>query len=221
MTNSFGSQNDFLYERIAAKFARQIEAGVLRSGDRMPSVRKLSKLESVSLSTAWQAYMLLENRDLIRARPQSGFYVRNLSKKLSPEPKMTTPASIPTEVSVNELAAHILTLPSNHTVVQYGAVSPATELLPTKKLNRILASVIHRADVTANAYSPSSGIDELRRQIAKRLFDSGVSAVSGDVIVTCGATEAINLCLRAVASPGDAVAVESPTYFEFCKRLKV
>jgi DNA-binding transcriptional MocR family regulator len=33
------------------------------------------------------------------------------------------------------------------------------------------------------------------------------------VVVTCGALEAINLSLRAVARPGDMVAVESPTYF--------
>jgi DNA-binding transcriptional regulator YhcF (GntR family) len=62
MVNGLDSQNDFLYGRIARKFARQIEEGVLRAGDRMPSVRKLSRTERVSMSTAWQAYMLLECR---------------------------------------------------------------------------------------------------------------------------------------------------------------
>lgn len=206
------SQNDFLYGKIAQKFVRQIEEGVLRPGDRMPSVRKLSKMESVSLSTVWQAYMLLENRDLIRARPKSGFYVRPISK-LPPEPKISSPVSKPTDVSLSELAARILELPSNHNIVPYGAVNPAPELLPVKKLNRILASVSTRANSVANAYSPSAGMDELRRQIARRSFESGVNVVSEDVIVTCGATEAINLCLRAVAKPDDTIAVESPAYF--------
>lgn len=44
--------------------------------------------------------------------------------------------------------------------------------------------------------------------------------MSGDVIVTCGATEAINLCLRAVAKPGDAIAVESPTYFGILQTIE-
>jgi DNA-binding transcriptional MocR family regulator len=34
-----------------------------------------------------------------------------------------------------------------------------------------------------------------------------------DVTITSGAQEAINLSLRAVAEPGDVIAVESPTYF--------
>ena len=32
-------------------------------------------------------------------------------------------------------------------------------------------------------------------------------------IVTVGATEAINLCLQAVARPGDVIAVETPTFY--------
>jgi DNA-binding transcriptional MocR family regulator len=217
--NILDSQNDFLYGRIARKFARQIKEGVLRPGDRLPSVRRLSKTEKVSMSTAWQAYMLLENRDLIRARPQSGFYVRPISASLL-EPQITAPISVPTEVSLSELAASILSLPSNQDIVPYGAVNPAPELLPIKKLNRILAAVSARANSVANAYSPSSGMEELRRQIARRTFESGVSSVSDDVIVTCGATEAINLCLRAVVKPGDTIAVESPTYFGILQMIE-
>lgn len=219
MINVSNSENEFLYGRIAQKFARQIEDGVLRPGDRMPSVRKLSQMESVSMSTAWQAYMLLENRDLIRSRPQSGFYVRPIPKLL-PEPGLTSPASSPANVTLSELAAGILALPSNHDIVPYGAVNPAPELLPIKKLNRILASVSSRENSVANAYSPSSGMNELRRQIARSSFESGISSASEDVIVTCGATEAINLCLRAVAKPGDTIAVESPTYFGILQTIE-
>ena len=32
-------------------------------------------------------------------------------------------------------------------------------------------------------------------------------------MVTCGGMEALNLGLRAVARPGDVIAMESPTYF--------
>lgn len=111
------------------------------------------------------------------ARPQSGFYVRSISKSL-PEPSITLPDSIPTDVSLSELAARILSLPSDHNIVPYGAVNPAPELLPIRKLNRILASVSTRANSVANAYSPSSGLEELRRQIARRLFESGVSSAT-------------------------------------------
>ena len=65
-----------LYAQVAAKLGGLIEGGVLRMGDRVPSVRRASRQHKVSLTTAVQAYLALENRGLIEARPKSGFFVR-------------------------------------------------------------------------------------------------------------------------------------------------
>ena len=54
---------------------------------------------------------------------------------------------------------------------------------------------------------------ELRKQITKLAFNWGGNVKPGEVIVTSGCLEAISLCLKAVTSPGDTVAIESPTYF--------
>jgi DNA-binding transcriptional MocR family regulator len=43
--------------------------------------------------------------------------------------------------------------------------------------------------------------------------DYGVRLEANEVVVTNGCVEGVNLCLRAVAKPGDVVALESPTYF--------
>ena len=63
-----------LYIQIAEMLVQQVAAGALRPGDRVPSLRQLSQQRSVSISTALQAYMWLENRGYLEARPQSGFY---------------------------------------------------------------------------------------------------------------------------------------------------
>src|SRR5246127_2662762 len=76
-----------LYVSIAETFTRQVATGVLRPGDRVPSLRKLSREQGVSLSTALQAYVWLENRGYLEARPQSGFYIRTPFAKLIPEPQ--------------------------------------------------------------------------------------------------------------------------------------
>src|SRR5215210_2092607 len=81
-----------LYEQVADGIARQIEAGTLRAGDKVPSVRRASEQHRVSVSTAVQAYLALENRGLIEARPQSGFYVRPQQRVTVPEPLLSTPA---------------------------------------------------------------------------------------------------------------------------------
>jgi len=74
----------FLYRNVSGKIAGLIERGVLRPGERVPSVRRLGAQEGVSVSTILQAYTLLESRGYIEARPQSGFYVRSRRESLPP-----------------------------------------------------------------------------------------------------------------------------------------
>ena len=61
--------------------AEAIQAGALKAGDRLPSVRRLSTQHRVSIATAVQAYRHLENQRLIEARPKSGYFV--LSKPVA------------------------------------------------------------------------------------------------------------------------------------------
>jgi len=77
-----------LYERVSGKLEEAMRVGALRPGDRLPSVRGLSEREQVSVSTVLQAYLQLEARGLIEARPQSGHYVRR-QRALPPEPPPT------------------------------------------------------------------------------------------------------------------------------------
>ena len=54
-----------LYLQVADSVADLIAAGSLRAGDRVPSVRRLSGQQKVSVPTVFQAYMVLENRRMI------------------------------------------------------------------------------------------------------------------------------------------------------------
>ena len=90
-----------LYEEVAARIARLIEQGTYRPGERIPSVRQLSLQQQVSISTVLQAYYLLEERGLIEARPQSGYYVRMRLPSSHPELEMSSPMPDPTQVSVH------------------------------------------------------------------------------------------------------------------------
>ena len=64
---------EYLYETVANDIRTLITSGTYRPGDRLPSVRQLSRQKRISVSTALQAYMLLESRGLVEARPQSGY----------------------------------------------------------------------------------------------------------------------------------------------------
>src|SRR5881394_3716482 len=81
-----------LYSQVANKIGQLIEGGVLRAGDRIPSVRA-SRQHKVSITTAVQAYLALENRGLIEAQPKSGFFVRIQRHYDLGEPKTSRPSS--------------------------------------------------------------------------------------------------------------------------------
>src|SRR5690349_12888797 len=76
-----------LYLQIAESMTQQVARGALRAGDRVPSLRRLSRQRRVSMSTALQAYLWLESRGYLEARPQSGFYIRTPFSALIPEPQ--------------------------------------------------------------------------------------------------------------------------------------
>src|SRR5688500_19657390 len=79
-----------LYHQLADQIHELIRAGTLRAGDRVPSVRRLSNQQRVSVSTVLQAYQRLEDIGVIEARPQSGYYVRRPAAAVR-EPESSRP----------------------------------------------------------------------------------------------------------------------------------
>lgn len=209
-----------LYERVARAVGEMIERGVLRPGERVPSVRALSRQHGVSLSTAFQAYFLLESRGLIEARPRSGYYVRLATRGLPPEPDASRSSANARRVGVGELVGRVYRAATEPGVVQLGAACPGTELLPAARLKAAMMKVLRSSGDAGLAYSFPPGDPELRRQIARRSPQWGGSLTADEVVITTGCAEALNLALRAVAGPGDTIAIESPTYFGILQTIE-
>jgi DNA-binding transcriptional MocR family regulator len=220
MSTTANAVKSHLYEEVAEKITKLIDKGTLRPGERVPSVRKLNAQLGVSVSTVLHSYFLLEDRGLIEAKPQSGFYVRLRPRELPPEPKMSAPSSTASKVDVGELALEVHEAIMDPRIVPLGAATPSHELLPTKKLYRLLGSVARRHESVSNRYESPQGNLELRRQIAKRSIDWGGNLTPDEIVTTFGCTEALNICLRAITKPGDTVAVESPVYFGILQILE-
>ena len=203
---------DLLYERVADHITQLIDGGTLRAGERLPSIRKLSSQMEVSVSTVLQAYMNLEDKEWIEARPQSGFYVRP-SRKVPPEPKLSTPSPLVTRVGVSELVAQVFHSAHDPEIVQFGLSVPSPDHMPVKRLNRLMAAAVASAGARALSYDFPPGYAPLRYEIAKRSIDWGGRVSENDIVTTHGTMEALNLCLRAVAKSGDIIAIESPAFY--------
>lgn len=211
-----------LYEEIASRIGGMIDQGTYRPGDRIPSIRGLSRKMRVSMNTVMQAYAQLENCGMIEARPQAGFYVR--SRVL--EPKSVVPESteeeelIPCCVSIEEVPRRVMRSLADPSLVPLGGGIPNHELLPIDKLNRMLATESRRFRVQSVSYAGARGTQRLRTQIARRALDYGCTLSPEEIVVTSGCVEAVTLALQATCRPGDTVAIASPVYYTFLHSIQ-
>ena len=203
-----------LYQRVAQQLAEDIRCGVYRPGERVPSVRKLSAQLSVSHATVLQAYANLEDQGLIRARPQSGFYVHQSAALTAATPTIAE-AEGPALVTRSSIINQVLQESRRDGVLPLGAAVPHACYLPVRALQQQVAKItrFHAAEAFGYIFSP--GYEPLRRQVAIRMRDVGVLVAPEDVVITHSCTDAVHMALRVMTQPGDLIAVESPTYYGF------
>lgn len=209
------------YEALAEEIAQSIRTGVMKLGDRLPSVRQASTSRGVSPSTVFEAYYLLEARGLIRARERSGYYVIAGAKSLPPEPEISSrPTGESSDVDVSQLVFDVLESVTTRDVIPFGSAFPSPLLFPLPRLARSMAASMHDMDPWSTVDDLTPGNAALRRQIALRYLADGLHVHPDEIVITNGALEALNLCLQAVARPGDCVIVESPTFYAALQALE-
>lgn len=215
------STRPLLYERVAADVADLIARGTYRVGDRIPSVRELSRQLRVSINTVNEAYAQLENRRLIEARPQSGFYVAcPLPEPDSPARSAQPGKLAATTVELGSEPLAVMRTLTDPELVPLGRGVPNPELLPIDKLSRMLGTESRRFRLESVTYAGAKGLKRLRTQIAKRSLDAGCRLTPEDVVVTSGCVEAVTLALQATCRPGDTVAIGSPVYYTFLNSIQ-
>jgi DNA-binding transcriptional MocR family regulator len=200
------------YEALAQEVAESIASGAFRPGDRLPSVRETSENRSVSPSTVFQAYYLLEARGLVEPRARSGYFVSHASVAQG-EPAASEPPEQEHEVEVSELVFQVLGHARNRTLVPLGSAFPSPSLFPLPKLALALGKAARNLDAWKTVEDLTPGSAGLRRQIGLRYLSMGCNVDVQELVITNGAMEALNLCLETVTRPGDLVAVESPTFY--------
>ncbi len=205
-----------LYRRIAAQYFEAIRAGSLRAGDRFPSVRQLMRTHDVSLSTALQACRQLEDEGWLEARARSGYFVRHPQRaSLPPATEQRGQAIDPAAyVGISAHVSQILAQGQRQPAAVNLALAVAPPALyPGVALARVMQRKLRLAPDLLTTMTRRHGHPLLRAALARRALERGLAAAPQEIVVTQGCTEAVNLALRAVAQPGDTVALESPTFY--------
>jgi DNA-binding transcriptional MocR family regulator len=202
-----------LYLQLADRIQSLIKAGTFKPGERIPSVRHLSAQHHVSIPTVLQAYLTLEDRRMIEARPKSGYFVRNhLDDPQRPATRSRRQLQSRSLAQFPPLMSLVHDVANPH-LVPMGGAYPSPELLPGAKLARVTSTVARSHTHQIISYDPVPGCPLLREEISRRSIDWGCALSPDDFIITNGATEALHLALSVTTQPGDTVLIESPSYY--------
>lgn len=197
------------YKEIAEQIIEDIRSGKLANGSRMPSLRKMSNLQGVSLTTTLNCYHMLEELGWIVAKPQSGFYVsRPLAEQATPElPQFKSQLR---EISTQESA--ITYRPGTYEPGPLGISQINPELMPTEALQRSLKRGIKRLALDIHAYPDRQGLHRLRYTLEQHFSGYGFPFQANELVITNGCIDAVRIGLEAASQPGDGIAISSPCF---------
>ncbi|HVI45610.1 MAG TPA: PLP-dependent aminotransferase family protein [Chitinophaga sp.] len=204
---------DHLYLQVADNIEQLIEKEVMKTGEKLPSVRVLSKQHGISLTTAFQAYYHLEGKGLIESRPKSGYYISRNMRRMAPIPGTCRPVKKASDVTVSDMVMEVFHHMSNESILKFSVATPPTSVMPAAKMAKAVIHAMRELPANGIGYEPLQGNELLRRQIARMSLSWGTAVTADDIITTSGCMDALTLCLSATTQPGDTIALESPSYY--------
>lgn len=205
--------SNYLYLQFADRIEKQIKSGVLSVGDKLPSIREVCAETGYSMSTVSKAYYEIESRSLIESRPQSGYYVSNISARIIAEPSSSSPILSVENIEREDLVDLVYGDMRKKDLTMLSLGFPSNELLPIAKLNKGMVQAMRQLPNSGTSYEEIQGNSNLRKEIARWSFTWGGSLTEDDIITTPGCISAISDCLLTLTKPGDTIITESPVYF--------
>jgi DNA-binding transcriptional MocR family regulator len=202
-----------LYAQLADRMIEHIKDGAFKVGEKLPSVRALSKREQVSIATVNSAYAILEERGWVEARAKSGYFVMRSQMAQIEKPSPGAVQSKPRAVSTKELAMEVQRESAQAKERNFSCAIPDLQMSMGGVIRKTYTRLSRTGVNLMPGYDAIEGLFELRQQVARRGIDAGVHVSPDAIITTLGAQNAISLALQAVTNPGDIIAVESPCYF--------
>lgn len=194
--------------RIYRELRDAILDGRLRSGERLPPTRELAKRLSVSRNTVAVAYDRLTADGFLTGRVGSGTYV---SAELPAGRTRHAPAG--SALRPREVWRTLSPLEPAGADPEYDfrVGIPDARLFPLQTWRRLVSAELRGTGFAH--YGDPAGHAGLRAAIARHVGVSrSVRADTGDVLVTQGAQQALDLLCRVLLEPGDRVAMEEPGY---------
>jgi GntR family transcriptional regulator/MocR family aminotransferase len=211
-----------LARQIQAHVERLIAARLLAPGVKLPATRELAQSLGVNRATVALAYEELVAAGWARAHVGQGTFVAGPPGDI---------AAVPVEPAAQLLNWSALLSRSARIVesdadrgravaprggreggISFAGGMPDSGLFPTEAFRRALNEVVREEGESLLQYYPVGGYPPLRRYLAAYLLRFGLEARPEDILIVNGSQQGFDLIARTLLDPGDAVAIEQPTY---------
>lgn len=107
----------------------------------------------------------------------------------------------------------ILKVTSEPGMIAFAGGSPDTAAFPCKEVEKLTAEILREDPVSALVYGVSEGYEPLRETVKKWLKRRENVGTDDDVvIITAGGTQVMDITTRILASEGDTVICEEPSF---------
>lgn len=200
-----------IYARIRDELIVKISAGHLKEGSKLPTVREFAKERSINPMTVSRAYRELSERGYIVARPGSGSFVSRAGRNR--DVRNAPAVTAEPDLEPGGISSRLFELARAPGVIAFTGNYPSVEMSDSAAFTRCLQDLLSTDVKEFFRYDPPAGRDELREVLSQFLRHHGIAAESGDLIVTSGGQQGLDIVVRHLVSPGDRVMIEQPAYF--------
>ncbi len=190
-----------LFVQLCDQLRARIVSGKLTARQRLPASRQLAAELGLARGTVVTAYEQLVAEGYLESRRGSGFFVGDIQARgLTP---VVENSASPRGPSVKSTTDTALLFPGY----------PDARLFPARQWARCLARTA-RVEPEAMVTGQSRfGDPRLRAAVARYLADwRGLAVDPAQVMITAGSVDALEICLRSLAHPGQRIALENPGY---------
>ena len=192
-----------LRRALVTELREQMASNALPAGSALPSVRALARDRGISAFTAAEVYNVLTAAGLIEARRGTGYFVAGASARL--------PASPLPSATGDALWERRLEAKTQPILVDAGGGWLPAAWQYSEGIRAGLRSLA-RHTLPMEGYGSPLGYEGLRVHFQHQLASRGLALNPEQVLLTQGASQALDLVVRCCLSPGDRVAVEDPGY---------
>ena len=106
----------------------------------------------------------------------------------------------------------ILKYTADPNVISFAAGNPAPEAFPTETLKKLSNDIFSEEPVNALQYSITEGYAPLRNWLKDDMTKKGVMSGDDNIIMTCGAQQAIEVTAKCFCNEGETIICEDPSF---------